>query len=137
MQAMTEYADFDGVRLRTPCLIAVPGFGWKGIEAPAPVMKMFVHMNGLRVIIGDERINKIWWRHVSVSRSDKIPSYEDLKKVKDQFIGEHRPAYQIMPKTADHINMHPYCLHLWTTLEAGDNPMPDFRKKGPDGNWYI
>ena len=100
-------------------------------------MKVFIHMTGLRVIIGDERIGATWWRHISVSRVDGIPIYEDLKKVKEQFIGDHRSAYQVMPKITEHINLHPNCLHLWATIDDNDDPMPDFRKRGPDGNWYI
>lgn len=52
--------------------------------------------------------------HVSVARPDRLPSWEELKKVKDEFIGEHAPAYHVLPAKADYVNIHNHCLHLWS-----------------------
>ena len=51
--------------------------------------------------------------HISCSFQDRLPSWEDLRTVKDLFICEDREAFQVLPKTADYVNLHPYCLHLW------------------------
>jgi hypothetical protein len=67
------------------------------------------------------------WHHLSVSRADRIPSYHDVNDVKDVFIGRAHIAYQVFPPRARHVNIHPYCLHLWSPLE-GDEPLPDFRQ---------
>jgi len=64
------------------------------------------------------------WKHVSVSRRSRIPSYEDLVLVKKQFIGEDKTAYQIFPKASHHVNIHPYCLHLWHCIDG--DVTPDF-----------
>ena len=56
------------------------------------------------------------WLHCSVSRENRIPSYEDLHLVKRLFIGDHRDAVQYFPVRSDHVNLHPYCLHLWHCL---------------------
>jgi len=58
------------------------------------------------------------WLHVSVSRTDRLPSWEDLKAVKDRFIGRDREAIQVIPRSRDFVNVHPFCLHLWAP--AGD-----------------
>ena len=66
------------------------------------------------------------WAHVSLSRKHKMPSYEDIKLVKDLFIGPDREAYQVFPAANKHVNIHKYCLHLWTCL---DGPaLPDFTR---------
>ena len=72
------------------------------------------------------------WLHVSFSRKDRIPDYEDLKEVKSIFIGDDRTAYQIFPSINKHINVHPHCLHLWA-LADGSALTPDFTR----GNGVI
>lgn len=54
------------------------------------------------------------WLHVSVSRSDRLPSWTDLGFVKQCFIGDDREAVQVLPKESDYVNLHKYCLHLWS-----------------------
>ena len=65
------------------------------------------------------------WYHLSVSRSNRIPSYEDLVKVKRDFIGADRKAIMILPPRSEHVNIHPFCLHLYYRRD-GDS-LPDFR----------
>lgn len=64
------------------------------------------------------------WRHVSMSYRNRLPSYEDLKLVKDAFIGADRWAVQVFPKASEHVNIMPFCLHLWSCEEQGI--LPDF-----------
>jgi hypothetical protein len=83
---------------------------------------------GLRVIESIAReLDGRLWHHLSVSRADRIPSYHDVNDVKDVFIGRAHIAYQVFPPRARHVNIHSYCLHLWSPLE-GDEPLPDFRQ---------
>lgn len=58
------------------------------------------------------------WIHVSVSRADRIPSWADLSKVKDEFIGEDQEAYQVLASSHDHVNLHSFCLHLWSPIDG-------------------
>ena len=69
-------------------------------------------------------LDKKAWRHVSVSRKSKIPSYEDLKLVHKLFIGEENTALHIFPKASKHVNIHKFCLHLWFCLDG--DVTPDF-----------
>lgn len=57
------------------------------------------------------------WLHVSVSRPDRMPEWMEIKKVKENFIGKDREAIQMFPKEKDYVNVHKYCLHLWSPLE--------------------
>lgn len=54
------------------------------------------------------------WIHVSVSRKDKIPSWQELTKVKDEFLGPSAEAIQVLPSKADYVNLHNFCLHIWS-----------------------
>ena len=53
------------------------------------------------------------WEHVSVSRKSKVPSYEDLCWIKEQFWNNRDTVMQLHVPKKDHVNVHPYCLHLW------------------------
>ena len=80
---------------------------------------------GLRAGVSVERYNGQGWLHVSVSRRSKMPSYDDLKKVKHDFIGDDLAAYQAFPKASEHVNLHEYCLHLWCPMEH--DPFPEYK----------
>lgn len=68
------------------------------------------------------------WMHVSFSRPDRIPTWADLRKVKDTFIGLERLAVQVFPRQSEYVNLHKYVLHLWSCLDG--DPTPDFRVDG-------
>ena len=57
------------------------------------------------------------WFHVSVSRSDRLPTWQEIVKVKNEFMGEDREAYQVIPRVEDHINIHQFCIHLLSPLD--------------------
>lgn len=62
------------------------------------------------------------WKHVSVSRRGQLPTYEDLKEVKRWFISDKETAYQVFSPADKHVNIHPYCLHLWSCLDGAVTP---------------
>jgi hypothetical protein len=64
------------------------------------------------------------WLHTSYSRKSKLPSYYDTQFIKKHFIGEDQKAIAVYPKKSEHVNIMPYCLHLWTCLDG--DPLPDF-----------
>lgn len=63
----------------------------------------------LRVVSSDE----MGWDHVSVSIKNQIPSWNIMSYVKNLFFKKDEIAFQLHPAEKDHINVHPYCLHLW------------------------
>ena len=61
-----------------------------------------------------ERDDPRW--HISVSRSDRIPSWEELVDAAHQI----RPGVVFVvgiPPKSWWMNIHPYCLHLWETRD--------------------
>lgn len=74
---------------------------------------------GLRVLIdvsfkADDRA----WLHVSVSRAKYPPSWDDLKRVKRDFIGDQNVAVMVFPAAEDFVNIHPNCHHLWHCVDG-------------------
>lgn len=71
------------------------------------------------------------WKHISVCGRTgpscyHLPTWEDLKRVKNDFIGEERWAYQVLPNSKQYINQNPYVLHLYSLFEDGAMALPDF-----------
>lgn len=60
--------------------------------------------------------NGFGWEHVSVSRRKRMPTYEDMDKVKRLFWCDDETVMQLHVDRADHVNCHPYCLHLWRPI---------------------
>ena len=71
---------------------------------PSPVDKA-----AMRVIASDGE----GWDHVSVSRSNRCPNWTEMSHIKHLFFKDEEFAIEYHPPKADHINIHPYCLHLW------------------------
>ena len=73
--------------------------------------------------------------HVSFSYATHVPTWQDIRDVKDAFIGPEREAYIVLPSQDRYVDCHPYCLHLWCPL---DGPaLPDLRVRAPNGELTI
>jgi hypothetical protein len=51
--------------------------------------------------------------HLSLSRKDRLPSYDELKQARYQFLPDVPYVVQIFPPQEDFVNVHDFCLHLW------------------------
>lgn len=80
---------------------------------------------GLVVIqsLQEELDGKIWM-HTSYSRKSRMPTYQDTVFIKENFIGDDVKAIMIFPRKSEHVNIHPYCLHLWSC--ENEDGLPDF-----------
>jgi hypothetical protein len=101
---------------------------WRKFGDFGPSGAAYQSPGGLRVIAtesehGDYADESVWL-HVSVSRANQLPSYEDLVTVKEIFIGCDAKAIMVFPPRDKHVNIHPNCLHLFSCL-TGD-PLPEF-----------
>lgn len=67
------------------------------------------HQKKLRVIASDGA----GWEHVSVSRRDRCPTWEEMCQIKGLFWDEDDCVVQYHPPKEDWVNNHPNCLHLW------------------------
>lgn len=105
---------YDGIK---NFALSIPGHTNKPDEGGAFALK--VGKQTLRIIAS-------WgggWDHVSVSLPHRCPTWEEMETVKRAFFQDHEAAYQIHAPPADHVNIHPYTLHIWRP-QAGGIPMP-------------
>lgn len=102
--------------------------GWKKLQKTNISPVCFAGSKGIKVMVSvmieeDEEA----WMHVSMSHRDRLPTYDEMKTVKRIFIGNDKDAIQLFPKAGNHVNAHPYCLHLWCCL-SNPNKLPDFTR---------
>jgi len=60
------------------------------------------------------------WEHVSVSKPNRCPTWEEMCFIKDLFWDEDDFVVQMHPPKSDYVNNHPYCLHLWRKQGTND-----------------
>lgn len=85
----------------------------------------FAHQRGDgSVIVSVGEIEGAMWRHASMARKDRVPSYEDLCLLHRAAFGDGY-AYQVFAPPSAHINIHSYALHLWGSPD-GSRALPNF-----------
>nr|AKH47593.1 hypothetical protein [uncultured marine virus] len=63
------------------------------------------------------------WEHVSVSRVNRCPNWPEMEHVKHLFFRDDETAMQLHVPPENHINVHPYCLHIWRPSDP-QTPIP-------------
>lgn len=53
------------------------------------------------------------WEHVSVSRDDRCPTWDEMCQIKAIFWDGEDCVVQYHPPESEYVNNHPFCLHLW------------------------
>lgn len=101
-------------------IICPPPKGWRELDVklPFPGARAYGNRDGLRALTSIEPRGDKQWAHVSCSRGDRLPTWEDLKLVKEVFLGDVM-AYQVLPPKAEWLNVHEFTLHLFHCL-SGD-----------------
>lgn len=64
------------------------------------------------------------WFHASISRTDRMPTYDDLVHL-HQAVFQNGYAYQVFVPSDQHVNIHERCLHLWGKAD-GTPAFPPF-----------
>jgi len=64
------------------------------------------------------------WEHVSVSRRDRCPTWDEMCQVKALFWDDEDCVVQFHPPRSEYINNHPFCLHLWRPTGGQQIPTP-------------
>lgn len=70
-------------------------------------------VKGVRLLIVASWQSDSGWDHVSVSTSRRCPTWGEMDAVKRRFFWPDEVVMQLHPAEADHISIHPFCLHLW------------------------
>ena len=110
-------------RLYAPTIVPA---GWRVLESHPEGGAWFTG-DGMSIIASVVRESDgKRWLHVSMARKTRLPSYEDLCRIKDWIVGRDRTALQVFPPKKKHVNFHPYCLHLWSCVDG--DVTPDFSR---------
>lgn len=102
---------------------------WRLVPPPAVLanadVRCYESVFGLRVIFGveDRGTSTGVWLHASTSRQNKLPTWADIREVKDLFIGRDRCALHLVPPEKDYVNLHKFTLHIWSRLDAPSVPV--------------
>jgi hypothetical protein len=70
------------------------------------------------------------WDHVSVSLRHRCPNWPEMEFVKRRFFKDDETVMQLHVPSSEHINCHPYCLHLWRP-QRQEIPRPPADMVGP------
>lgn len=109
----------DAYRVTVPSL--VEAFGGSGDHTcGAFVIPSCIDRGALRVIAST------WedWEHVSCSRKNRCPNWIEMSQVHRTFFADEEACMQLHVPVKEHINCHPYTLHIWrpTKLELPRPP---------------
>jgi hypothetical protein len=70
------------------------------------------------------------WDHVSVSRADRVPNYDEMEQIAGLFFQTDETAVQYHVPKSEHVNIHSYCLHWWRPTDE-ILPKPPANMVGP------
>ena len=75
--------------------------------------------DGLGVLYSVDKTPKGVLKHLSISRLDRYPHWDEILKIKEHFFGDV-DAMMVMPKKSDYVNIHRNCFHVWETPTEWD-----------------
>lgn len=110
---MRDLRTLDRYRLR------IPGLPLGGADEGAFAIPSPTGGGSLKIIAS----SGAGWDHVSVSLPNRCPNWPEMARVKDLFFRDDETAMQLHVPASDHVNNHPYCLHLWRP-HCGEIPRP-------------
>ncbi len=100
----------DYERIEVPVLVLVLDFSPDTRGYMLDGVKVFVSREKHKVIPGQTSEYSL---HISISRPDKYPTWDEIKEARYRFMPRDRDAYMILPKEEDYVNYHPNCFHIW------------------------
>lgn len=81
--------------------------------------------NGLVVMMsGCTEMDDKRWLHLSVSREDRIPNWDEIVYVKETFLGKDTEGIVKLAPRSQWVNLMPYCMHIWHCVDG--EVTPDF-----------
>jgi hypothetical protein len=95
-------------RIQQPGYTSFPGDAYGIFEIPSPVTRQLMRVMGNAANEYSEG-----WEHVSVSLAARTPNWAEMEYVREIFWLSTETVMQLSVPRSDHVNRHPYCLHLW------------------------
>lgn len=80
--------------------------------------KAFYSDSHIKVLFSEDNTGKWGWlKHLSLSRRDRYPTWDEILETKEYFFGDI-DCMMVMPKKEDYINIHQFCFHIWQCPET-------------------
>jgi len=115
---MRDLCELDRYRIRGRAVLEL--YGWEG-DAAHGAFVVPSCIDGQRLVIVASASDD--WDHVSVSRKNRCPTWQEMEHVKHLFFRDDETAMQLHVPTSDHVNIHPHTLHMWRP-QAAEIPRP-------------
>lgn len=77
--------------------------------------RRWVGAKGLSVIASIDATPHGDLLHVSLARKDRLPTWEEVRQVRNAFYPPTVDVMMILPREQDYVNVHQYCFHLQQT----------------------
>ena len=87
----------------------------KVYDGPSNCMFTFTYNGTPMMVVAS---NGGGWDHISVSAQGRCPTWDEMERVKRLFFRDNEVAFQLHVPPRNHINNHPYTLHLWRPHDA-------------------
>lgn len=89
------------------------------LDGALQVQRRWVTQDGLRVLASvDDADPHGELLHVSCSRADRLPSWDEVHAVRDALFPADADVMLVLPRREDYVNLHQFTLHLWQTPRA-------------------
>lgn len=113
------------LKMEIPLTGKNPPPGWIIVEERADGAKWYNAKRQMIVIASISReLDGYYWLHLSMSHRNRVPTYDELVYLKRHWAGDDRKCIMVFPEKENHVNIHPYVLHLWCCIDG--DPLPDF-----------
>jgi len=76
-------------------------------------IQLFKGAAGIQVICSIDPTKFGFLKHVSVSKPDQYPTWDELIDIRNQLFPADVDCMMVMPKAADYVNVHENCFHIW------------------------
>lgn len=116
--------DLEQYRIKDGTMPSVEGYGFNG------AFRIPYKLQVLKVLASDAegwkqcRAEGDPWEHVSVSIATRCPIWEEMEFVRELFWRDDETVMQLSVARSEHVNVHPYCLHMWRPVCGLSIPLP-------------
>lgn len=93
---------------------------WNVLQMPGIGMSAFITLRDCGTCSLVWTRNGDGFEHVSIApvKSNKVPTWNDMCKLKDIFFDDEEEVYQIHPPKSEYVNISENCLHLWKRVDG-------------------
>lgn len=95
---------------------------WRQISPGiAPIGAVAFRLYSLVILCSVDTTPESTWLHVSVSHAHRLPTWDELREIKETLMGDVL-VVQVLPPKSEYVNVHQNCLHLWRRLDGPTMP---------------